>query len=138
MKRIIGAFLYSFIGLYVSIYTLNGIIFEKDTTIGILLLVIALAILNILSKPIIALFSMPEDGIGHLILSFVLNLAVLFLFANFGGFMTFQDGVLPNLSIIGYNLGDISFGPVLSIVYTSLLISVVVILFEWLAHRKKR
>lgn len=138
MKAIIRYFLFTVISLLCVQYVINGFVFSDENRYAFWLLVLALFLLNVAMKPVLAIIALPTSGIGFFFINLVLIAMSFYVLTLFISGYSIQAATLPELSFFGIVLPGKVLTPVYTEVYSALIFCLVFNFFNWLTESKKR
>lgn len=140
MKRILRLLTFTLVSLYTVQLIVNGFDYGDSPTRTFLLISLALFLLNVFTPPILALISLPSKGIGLLLLTFVMNLIILYVLTMFIPDFSLVSSQLPNLNISGFMLPfyslETTLEPIWSVLISALLFSLFMGFLNWLTAKK--
>ncbi|HSX39610.1 MAG TPA: hypothetical protein VLI92_03400 [Candidatus Saccharimonadales bacterium] len=136
MKILLRVFVFTVISIIVTQKALNSLDFSVQQLNLFLLLAVALSLLNLFSGPIFKLISLPSEGIGLWILSFLLTAAMLFVLSIFIPAISFKATTVGNLLISSVMIPSKSLTSFWSLVASALLFSSIYRFFSWLSKSK--
>lgn len=136
MKSLLRVFVFTAISLIVTQKLLNGFSFGVNEVNTLLLVIIGLSLLNLLLGPVFKLISLPSEGIGFILLSFLLSLAVLFVLTLFIPSFSAQSGDVGDLLIYGLVIPSKSLPITWSFGLSALVFTLIYRFFIWLGSKK--
>jgi uncharacterized membrane protein YvlD (DUF360 family) len=136
LRLVIRSVLFGYVSIYATQFVIGGMKFSGNELHTTVLVVLAIVILNIFMIPIFKILSLPYVGITFLFLNFVLTLVTLYVLTMF--IPTFEIGhtELSQLRIFGFVLPSKELTAMWSVVYNSLMVSMVYHTLEWLCDKR--
>lgn len=134
VKTFIRAFVFSYISVYATQMIIHGFYFNIRSC---LLLVLALSIITMFSRPLLKTLSLPDGGLGFLIISFVLSLVTMYLLTVFIPDFGFVAAATKNLNILGIMLPSKHLTAWWAGVFSAILICLITQFLNWLGSGKK-
>ena len=132
MRVILRYITFSFVSVYFTRLLIEGFTLGR----GFFFVVIAIALLNLLLRPIIKVTSLPSKGIGYLIVNVFLTFLTIFALTNFLPSIrietTFTAGLLNLLNTLPIK----SLSPLQTMVMSSLVISFIFNFLMWIGNKK--
>lgn len=138
MKKILRTFLFTAASLYVVQLLMNSFDFGANqwSTMGLLLL--AVGVLYLLIKPILAIISLPNRGIMFFFLLFLTTGILFYILTSVLSSLAIKATTLPGLTIFGYNLPSKDLTSLMTLVFSALATSLVYLFLEGLCCDNKK
>jgi len=136
MKTILRLFLFTFTAVRLTQYVIGGFIFGSPTSF--LLYVIGLSTLFFFARPLLKFVSLPIKGTGFLFMSFLLTGIATYLFTLFIPDFGISNTVISEMVFFGFILPAKHLEVIWSMVFSSLLVSVLIWFFDWICDCKRR
>ncbi len=133
MKYLLKNLTFSYIALFFTQQLIGGFEFGLNS---FYLLVLGLGLLAFLVKPVFKTLSLPEKGIMHIFLLFLLNFAVIYLLTAFVPYFGFRS-TTPMLIFPGFMLPSKHLSPLNAAIVSVAVFSVIFGYFDWLSRCKK-
>lgn len=131
MKKILRAFVFNLVSLWLASLVLKGIKFS-DGQKTILLASASLTLVNILIKPLINLLLLPVNLLTLGIFRGLVNILCLYLVTFFIPQMSFNGFTFPGFSFQGFLIPEMYLSSFWVLVLASFIISLLNSLFYWL------
>lgn len=132
MKSILRLYLASLAGLYVCQYFISG--FKINGGVENLLISSgALALIYLIAKPILKILMLPINLLSLGLLSWVINVAILYLLTRLVPYISVSAWYFPGFSYRGFLLPASELNEMMVFILVSLLLSFVINLSSWLA-----
>lgn len=138
MKTLLRTFVFSFIALYFARFFVDALYFGGNYNITLLLVLIALTFLNLFLSPILKLMSLPQKGLAHLFLRFMMNMLILFVLEYMLPSFQIRSAYVPELILLGIVLTSKSLSKAGALVVSSLLFTIIYSFFIWLSRGKSK
>ncbi|MBP7928191.1 hypothetical protein KAZ57_03520 [Patescibacteria group bacterium] len=135
MKAILRPFVFVFISFKVTQYIIGG--FEFFLPISALLLIVAISILYFAMPGILGIVGLPRDGVGYLILSFILTGLMMYILTVFIPGFSIVSTTISQLKIFGFVLPSKNLTVVWATIFSALLFTVIMWFLNWLCTSKK-
>ncbi|OGC50236.1 hypothetical protein A2716_03440 [candidate division WWE3 bacterium RIFCSPHIGHO2_01_FULL_40_23] len=136
MKLILRNIIFSFISLLVVSYYFSGLYFGGEENASLFLVSLGLGLILIFTKPILKVMSLPTEGIGYLVLSFLINLVSLFLLDKFLPSFKLAPGSVRHLKLLVFVVNSSTLSVFWSYVLASALFTLIQQFFGWLGGGK--
>lgn len=136
MKSLLRVFVFTAISLIATQKLINGFSFSERDINTLLLVVIALTMVNLFLGPVAKLIALPAEGLGYLLLSFAISLAVLFALTLFIPGFSAQSSNVGDLLILGVVIPSKRLPITWSFALSVLLFTVLYRFFNWLCAKK--
>lgn len=134
MKAFIRSFVFSYIAVFVIENLIDGFSFNFESKV---LLVLALSLISLFSKPLLKMLSLPDGGLGYLVILIVLILVTMYILTVFIPNFAFVATTTKNLNILSFVIPSKHLTPWAAAVYSALIYSLTVSFFDWLSKGKK-
>ncbi len=102
------------------------------------LFLVAMTILYFFMRPLLALVGMPDHGVGYLFMSFVVTGVLTYVLTLFIPLFSLRATTISELIIFGFVLPSKHLNVIWSATFSALLISVLMMFFNWLCEIKKK
>jgi len=133
MKNIIRIFIYNSLALYLAIQIL-GTIQISDMPDGFIITAGALTLLNMLIKPILKIIVLPINLITFGLLSWIVNVGILYILVSFVSYVNIQPLQFAGFSYHGISVSAFSLNDWQTYIATSLLIAIIESFAKWLTQ----
>ena len=137
MRYAIRSFVFAYISVYITQAYVDGFDFGTAFVSSFLLVVIAIALLNMFMIPILKLVSVPSTGIFYAAMSFLLTLLVLYLMTVFIPAFEIKNTTLREVVIPGFTFSAKTLTIYWSLIVSSVFVSSIVNFLVWLCGCKK-
>ncbi len=124
------------ISLKISQYIIGN--YEFGHVSSIVLFIIALTVLYFFIRPLLMIISLPNEGPGYLFMSFLVTLIISYILTLFIPMFNLRPTVISELIIFGFVLPSKHLNVIWSLIFSSLLISVLMFFFNWICQSKRR
>lgn len=132
MKTILRTFLYSFVGLFIT--TLYVTTFDiKGGIQGLVYTSAVFGLLRLIVKPTLKIILFPLNILTFGVVSWIINVILLFLLVKITKFITISPWNFPGLSYNNIILSPYHLNYLETFIVTSLIIGIIVNLLMWLA-----
>lgn len=138
MKSVIRNVLFSYLVLLFINQYFTGIRYGGDSAKTLFLVSLGLGLVNLMAKPLMRLISLPTEGVGFLILNFLVNLGAFFIFNRFLSGFSITSGSLLRLNIFGFVLNSYDLTVFWSFCLTSVMFCLAFGFLMWLTDGKKK
>ncbi|MDC0449120.1 hypothetical protein OAL67_00765 [bacterium] len=135
MKAIVRAFVFSLIALKGTLYIIDAFVFE-DGVNTMLLVLVGLTLLYFFIRPVLAIVSLPTDGVGFLFLTFTLTFVILYILTLFISSFSIRATTISDLVLFGFVLPAKDLTSIWSAIFSALMLSLIFTFFDWLCARK--
>ena len=122
MRVILRYITFSFIAVYFTRLLIGGFTLGR----GLFFVVIAVALLNLFSRPVIKVTSLPSKGIGYFIVNVFLTFLTVFALTNF----------LPSIRIETTFTAGLHLNPLQTMVMSSFIVSFIFNFLMWTGNKK--
>jgi uncharacterized membrane protein YvlD (DUF360 family) len=136
MKKIIRTFLFTAASLYITYLLMRTFDFGGSDWKTTGLLILAVGILYLFIRPVLAIVSMPNKGILFFFLCFLITGVLFYILTIVLPSFVFKPTTLPGIIILGYNLPSKDLNSMLSLVFSALTTSLVYLFLESLSNSK--
>jgi len=136
MKKIVRTFLFTAASLYVTYLLLNTFDFGARDWETTGLLILAVSILYLFIKPLLAVISMPNRGVLFFFLAFLITGILFYILTIVLPSFVVKPTTLPGIVILGYNLPSKDLNSMLSLVFSALTTSLAYLFLESLCSNK--
>ncbi|KKS20872.1 MAG: hypothetical protein UU80_C0040G0005 [candidate division WWE3 bacterium GW2011_GWA1_41_8] len=140
MKNFFKSLTFSFIALVLTQQLFNGFHYGYNHYQILLLIVLALAMLNLFMTGILSIVSLPTKGVAFLFISVLLNFVMLYMMTVFIPSFNITAGKTPSFNTGYFVLPSASLSSLQTGIYSAVSVSVIYGYFDWLAsvkHKKK-
>ena len=135
-KTLIRLSLFSTLSLHFTQYIIGGYSFGHVSSYA--LFILTLTFLYFFLKPILALVSLPDEGVGFLFMSFVLTSITSYVSTMFIPMFSIRATTISELLIFGFMLPSKRLSVPWSVVFSALLLSVLMLFFNWICSNNRR
>ncbi len=135
LKSALRVLLFTFLSIKSTQYIIGGFSFGGEFTM--LWLVVALSALYFFLRPMLKITGLPNEGPGYLFVVFLMTLVTLYVLTIFLPMFMIMPTVISKLLIFGFVLPSKQLTAQWSLVFSSLLITVLIWFFGWLCNPKK-
>jgi len=136
MKKILRTALFVFISLYLVQFLIKPFGYGDKYTKTTILVVLALTLLYLFLKPLISVVSLPTKGLSYVFIVFITTVIVFYVLTTILDSFTINASTLPGLTIFGYVLPSKNLDGVWTMVFSSLMISILYLFLESLCSKK--
>ena len=138
MKKIIRTFLFTAASLYATYLLMKAFDFGASDWKTTGLLILAVSILYLFIKPLLAIISLPNRGILFFFLSFLTTGILFYILTIVLSSFAFKPTTLPGVALFGYNLPSKDLNNAMSLVFSALATSLVYLFLESLCNNNKK
>lgn len=136
MKRLIRTFVFVLISIECVNFVLSSL-FYGNSQWAFFIVCVALTALFFFSRPFLAIFGLPNSGLGFVFIGTILSVLTLYVLTMFlPEFMVLKTTV-ANLNIFGFVLPSKSLTVFWSALFSAFILSLVYTFLEWLSAHKK-
>ena len=136
IKTLIRLAVFGTISLKIAQYVIGA--FQFGDVNSILLYILALTVLYFFMRPILSLISLPSDGAGFLFMSFILTSIASYVLTLFIPLFSIRPTVISELIIFGFVLPSKRLDMMWALIFSALLMSVLMLFFDWLTDSERR
>jgi len=136
VKPVIRAVIFSILAINLCGSLVGAFVFGKDFLKSYFLFVLAISLLFLLIKPIFKTISLPDKGVGYLLLSMVLTIIVLFVLVYLIPSFAVTAVKIKKLLIFGFVIPSTELTNLQATLVSGILISWAYNFFDWLCSRK--
>lgn len=138
MKKIVRTFLFTAASLYAAYLLMMAFDFGGGDWKTTGLLILAVSILYLFIKPLLAIISLPNRGILFFFLLFLTTGILFYILTVVLPSLEFNPTTLPGVTVFGYNLPSKDLNSVMSLVFSALVTSLVYLFLESLCSNNKK
>jgi len=136
LKSLIRLSLFITISLNITQYIIGCFSFDHPS--AIILFIMGLTLLYMFMRPLLILISLPNEGPGYIFMSFILTAITVYVLTLFIPFFKIRSATISELMFFGYVLPSKQLSVAWSMVFSSLLIAVLMVFFNWICESRKR
>lgn len=136
MKKVLRTFLFTAASIYITYLLMRTFDFGGNDWKTTGLLILAVSILYLFIRPLLAIISMPNKGILFFFLCFLITGILFYILTIVLPSFAFKPTTLPGIAVLGYNLPSKDLNSMLSLVFSALATSLVYLFLESLCNNK--
>lgn len=136
MKSILRCVIFTFISIRCAQSVVGALTFGGNYQTTFLLVLMAFSVLLFFVKPLLKIVSLSNQGIGFLFILTLLILITLHLLTLVIPDFYIQPTTLSGLILFGFVLPSKHLNALMAGVFSSLVISVVYVFFDWISTKK--
>jgi uncharacterized membrane protein YvlD (DUF360 family) len=137
MKKIIRTFLFTTAALYAAYLLIQAFSFYSGDLKTTGLLILAVSILYLFIRPLLAIISLPNRGVLFFFILFLTTGILFYILTIILPTFAFNPTTLPGIVAFGYNLPSKDLNSIMSLVFSALVTSLVYLFLESLCNTKK-
>lgn len=134
MKSLLRHFLFSLIALYLSFYLIKGVTYSGGLK-TLLSAAVIFTLINLFVKPIVNLFMLPLNFLSLGLLSWLINVLMLYLLTLVLPTVKISSWQFPGFSGYGFIIPALNFSIFSTYILVSFLISLVIYFLTWLCQK---
>lgn len=138
MKKIVRTPLFTAASLYATFLLMKTFDFGGSDWKTTSLLILAVSILYLFIRPLLAVISMPNRGILFFFLCFLTTGILFYILTIVLPSFAFKPTTLPGIVVLGYNLPSKDLNSMMSLVFSALVTSLVYLFLESLCNNNKK
>lgn len=138
MKKIIRTLFFTAASLYATYLLMKAFDFGANDWKTTGLLILAVSILYLFIKPLLAVISLPNRGILFFFLSFLTTGILFYILTIVLPSFAFKPTTLPGVTLFGYNLPSKDLNNAMSLAFSALVTSLVYLFLESLCNDNKK
>lgn len=134
MKKLLRSYLFNLFALYATTYLIKGFTYTGGTQ-TILMAALIFTIITVFLKPVLELLTMPLNFLSLGLMSFVINIAMLYLLTLLLPQIHLSNWHFDGFSSFGFVIPAFNFTLFYTYALTSLSILIIVNFLNWLLHK---